>query len=155
MVTSKKGRDTMSINISIGKKEEDEKDYWKEAKLAQISNSYEDEETQAAVYDGLKKYIAAEEKHSKEEKEKKSGWKKILAAVGITVAAAGTTAYLVNKHNSDDDYDDDYDDMDYKYYRRMLENNDSYANRYETGPVSIRSAEPKVKDVDEYEEELD
>lgn len=154
MVTSKKGRDTMSINISIGKKEEPERDYWKEAKLAQISSSYEDEETQAAVYDGLKKYIAAEEKHSKEEKEKKSGWKKILAAVGITVAAAGTTAYLVNKHNSDDDYDD-YDDEDFEYYRRRLEYNNSYARKYETDPFSTRSAEPKVKDVDEYEEELD
>lgn len=155
MVTSKKGRDTMSINISIGKKEEDEKDYWKEAKLAQITSSYEDEETQAAVYDGLKKYIAAEEKHSKEEKEKKSGWKKILAAVGITVAAAGTTAYLVNKSNSCDDYDDDYDDADFEYYRRRLEYSNSYANRFESRPSSIHSAEPKVKDVDEYEEELD
>lgn len=154
MVTFKKGRGTMSINISIGKKDEDEKDYWKEAKLAQITNSYEDEETQAAVYDGLKKYIAAEEKHSKEEKEKKSGWKKILAAVGITVAAAGTTAYLVNKHNSDDDYDD-YDDADFEYYRRRLEYNNSYGNRFESSPSSIRSAEPKTKDVDEYEEELD
>lgn len=145
----------MSINISIGKKEEDEKDYWKEAKLAQITSSYEDEETQAAVYDGLKKYIAAEEKHSKEEKEKKSGWKKILAAVGITVAAAGTTAYLVNKSNSCNDYDDDYDDADFEYYRRRLEYSNSYANRFETDPFSNRSAEPTVKNVDEYEEELD
>ena len=71
------------------------------------------------------------------------------------MARAGTTAYLVNKSNSCDDYDDDYDDADFEYYRRRLEYSNSYANRFEKDPFSNRSAEPTVKNVDEYEEELD